>query len=68
MYDFNADRKQLQQLLEGAAWVPAIDEAARRYGWTHLIIRKDYPHPDDIPLMKVFDSPDYAVFRFPRPA
>lgn len=68
VYDFSADRQQLQQLLEGLEWVPMIDEAARHYGWTHLIIRKDYPHPVDIPLAKVFDSPEYEVFRFPRAA
>ena len=68
VYDFSAERQQLQQLLEGPEWVPMIDEAARRYGWTHLIIRKDYPHPDPIPLTKVFDSPEYAVFQFPRVA
>jgi hypothetical protein len=68
VYDFSVERQRLQQLLESREWSPLIDDAARRYGWTHLIIRKDYPHPDQIPLIKVFDGPEYEVFRFLRAA
>ena len=54
----------MQGLLEAAYWTPAIDEAARTHGWTHLVIRNDSPHPQPIPLDRVFDSPLYSVFRF----
>ncbi len=63
-YDFSAERMTLQQLLKGAHWNPAIDAAARQYHWTHLLIRKDYPHPDGIPLERIFDNDFYSVFRF----
>lgn len=63
-YDFSRDRLALQGLLQAEDWTPAIDDAARKYGWTHLLVRKDYPHPRVIPLPEVFDSPFYAVFRF----
>ena len=68
VYDFSTERQRLQQLLEASEWSPMIDDAAHRYGWTHLIIHKGYPHPHQIPLIKVFDSPEYEVFRFPRVA
>jgi hypothetical protein len=64
VYDFSEERMQLQRLLESDVWSPAIDAAARRYGWTHLIVRKDFPHPQDIPLTKVYDGPEYSVFQF----
>lgn len=63
-YSFSEDRRKLQGLLEAAYWTPAIDEAARTHGWTHLVIRNDSPHPQPIPLDRVFDSPLYSVFRF----
>jgi len=68
VYDFSEERMQLQHLLESEHWTGAIDEAARRYGWTHFIVRKDFSHPQPIPLMRVFDGPEYAVFRFPPAA
>jgi hypothetical protein len=65
VYTFSQERMALQNLLEQEQWSSAIDDAARRYGWTHFIVRKDYSHPRDIPLTRVFDGPDYEVFRFP---
>jgi len=64
-YDFSRERLGVQRLLQGERWVSDIDASARRYGWTHLLIRKDYRHPADIPLPQVFDSEEYAVYRFP---
>jgi hypothetical protein len=46
-------------------WRDAISEAARTYHWTHLLIRKDYVHPDPIPLERLFENQFYVVFRFP---
>ena len=45
-------------------WTDAIDQAAAGHHWTHLLIRKDYPHPAVIPLDKVFENGVYTVFRF----
>jgi hypothetical protein len=65
-YPFSQERRELQQLLEADAWTPAIDQAARMYHWTHLLIRKDYQHPSPIPLDQIFDSPLYSVYRFKK--
>ena len=59
------ERRELQLLLQQSAWTNAIPDAARMYGWTHLLIRRDYMHPDPIPLEQVFENEAYAVFRFP---
>jgi hypothetical protein len=63
-YSFSEERRHTQSLLRGAFWNPAIDHAARQYGWTHLLIRNDYPHPATVPLPKVFDNGTYSVYRF----
>jgi len=63
-YPFSEERRALQRMLEAEQWTPAIEEAARAHRWTHLLIRKDYRHPGPIPLEQVFDSTEYAVFRF----
>ncbi|MBM3779584.1 MAG: hypothetical protein FJW23_15325 [Acidimicrobiia bacterium] len=64
-YPFSRTRQELQALLEADVWSGEIDAAAREHGWTHLLIRKDYPHPRPIPLERVFDGDEYAVYRFP---
>jgi hypothetical protein len=63
-YDFSDERREAQNLLQARAWSAAVDDAARQYGWTHLLIRNDYRHPESIPLEKVFDSATYSVYRF----
>ena len=59
------ERRPLQQLLQEPEWSSAILDAARRYHWTHFLVRKDYMHPAAVPLEQVFENPFYAVFRFP---
>jgi hypothetical protein len=66
-YDFSPQRQDLQGLLRSEEWSPAIDEAARAHQWTHLLVRKDYPHPSVIPLALVFENDVYSVFRFGSP-
>jgi hypothetical protein len=63
-YAFSRDRRALQELIRKPEWSPAIDQAAREHGWTHLLIRKDYLHPSAIPLERVFENDSYLVFRF----
>ena len=63
-YPFSRSRSELQKLLQSEHWSGEIDEAARTYGWTHLLIRKDYVHPEAIPLERLFDSELYSVYRF----
>jgi hypothetical protein len=63
-YPFVAERREAQALLQRPEWSPQIERAARLHGWTHLLIRQDYVHPDPIPLERIFDNGTYAVFRF----
>jgi hypothetical protein len=67
VYSFSAERMKLQKLLRGRQWTEAIDQAAQAHNWTHLIIRKDYAHPDPIPLERIFENGDYSVYRFGPP-
>ena len=64
-YPFSRSRYELQKLLQAEQWTRDIDQAAHTFGWTHLLIRKDYMHPQMIPLERVFDDELYAVYRFP---
>lgn len=64
-YAFSRERLALQNLLRAETWTRAIEAAARRHGWTHLLIRKDYAHPQRIPIARIFDNDEYSVFRFP---
>jgi hypothetical protein len=59
------DRRPLQQLLQRPEWSDAILRAARQYHWTHLLVRKDYVHPQPIPLESIFENDSYIVYRFP---
>ena len=60
-----AERRGLQALLQSTRWSDAISEAARRHGWTHFLVRKDYAHPEPIPLERTYENEAYAVFGFP---
>jgi hypothetical protein len=64
-YDASPARRQAQALLQQGNWTDATDRAAREHGWTHLLIRNDYKHPNPIPLDKVFDNGTYSVYGFP---
>lgn len=59
------ERRPLQQLLQQPTWSDATLEAALRYTWTHFLVRKDYVHPEPIPLRMIFENESYAVFQFP---
>ena len=63
-YDFSDERREAQNLFQARKWSEAIDDAARRYGWTHAADSQRLPAPDSIPLEKVFDSGTYSVYRF----
>jgi hypothetical protein len=63
-YDFSEERHLLQRLLQQPRWSGDVEEAARKYGWTHLLIRKDYQHPEAIPLRRGFENESYVVFEF----
>ena len=65
IYEAVEERRDLQQLLKQLEWGPAIPEAARRHGWTHYLVRKDYPHPSQVPLERLFENEEYVVYAFP---
>ncbi len=65
VYEAVEERRDLQKLLQRPEWSAAIPEAARTHHWTHLVIRKDYVHPVQIPLEQIFENQLYGVFRFP---
>jgi hypothetical protein len=64
VYSFSPERRELQKLLQQETWSHAIGDAARAHGWTHLLVRKDYPHPSPVPLARIFENEEYAVYRF----
>ncbi len=66
-YPFSPERQRLQRLLQGPDWTPAINDAAREHGWTHLLVRNDVVHPQPNPLERVFDNGIYSVYTFRMP-
>jgi hypothetical protein len=63
-YPFSEERLALQKLLRATQWTDAIEHAAQKYHWTHLVVQKHYPHPSVIPLEWLFENDAYTVFRF----
>ena len=51
-------------MLKKTHWRTELERSAAQHGWTHLVIHRNAPHPGNIPLPLVFDSPDYRVYRF----
>ena len=63
-FDVAAARREKQERLREPAWDAGLTALAAAERWTHLLIRRDYPHPGDIPLALVFRNDVYAVYRF----
>lgn len=61
-YPEAAERVALQMRLQAPLWDPSILPAARKAGWTHILIHKLAPYPQDIPLNKIFENERYAVY------
>jgi hypothetical protein len=57
-------RRAKQEMLRERIWQPQLLQVAKAEGWTHLLIRRDYPHAEPIPLRLVFENADYQVFAF----
>jgi hypothetical protein len=61
----SADLRNAQQArLAKDSWDPDIHRIAEEEGWTHLLIHKLAPYPDDIPLTKLFENQRYIVYAF----
>jgi len=67
-YDYHfpdfSEKLTAQELLQSPNWQPSIEVAAKRYGWTHLLVHKSASYPKDLPLEQIYDSATYAVYRF----
>jgi len=61
-YPEAAERVALQMKLQAPLWDPRILLAARKAGWTHILIHKLAPYPQDIPLRMIFENERYAVY------
>ncbi|MDA9761649.1 DUF2298 domain-containing protein [Desulfobacterales bacterium] len=58
-------KNQIDQLFCGDRWKSEEVEALKQtYPITHLVIHKNYPHPEDIPLEKVYENEDYILYVF----
>lgn len=66
-FEFSGTRLELHAPLQRNEWTDAILASARAHGWTHFLVRKDYTHPDAIPLQEIFANEDYSVYRFAGP-
>jgi hypothetical protein len=57
--------KKLNTLFSGERWAAeVVKELKAKYPITHLVIHKNFPHPEDIPLEQVFENEDYIVYAF----
>lgn len=63
-YASTAARLERQRRLCAPAWDPEIGALARREGWTHFLVKRDRPHPADIPLLLLYANDAYAVYSF----
>ena len=66
-FEFSKARMELHEPLQRNEWSDDILASARAHGWTHFLVRKNYTHPDTIPLEQTFENADYAVYRFANP-
>ncbi len=58
----------LQERVLGATlWDDSILCYAKQLGWTHYLVRKEYPHSRDIPLPKLSESSLFAMYAFGTP-
>jgi hypothetical protein len=64
IFGFSRERRELQSMLQASDWSDAIERDARKYHWTHFLVRKDYMHPRPIPLEQIFENDSYSVYRF----
>ena len=57
--------KTINTLVHEKRWaVEEVKALKAKYPITHLVIHKNYPHPENIPLEHVFENEDYIVYAF----
>jgi len=57
-------RLEIQQRFRAAKWDAGLEQIAQKLGWTDLIIFRNFPHPDDIPLPLMFENNLCQVYSF----
>lgn len=63
-YPDAARRTALQQRLARDTWDSELPRIAAEEGWTHLLIHKLAPHPENVPLPVLFENDRYIVYAF----
>jgi len=63
-YDESDQRLALQYRFRKENWDPLLEEIAIQEGWTHLVIHRQSPHTQNIPLTLLFENSDYIVYKF----
>ena len=63
-YPDSKNRLDQQYKFRDRIWDPELMELAQKLGWTHLLIHRDAPHSDHIPLEKIFENKKYYVYVF----
>ncbi|MGN7612769.1 hypothetical protein ACQZV8_11870 [Magnetococcales bacterium HHB-1] len=58
------DMVKLQMTLQKGSISSEFMQAAKRYGWTHLLIFKTHSYPESIPLTRLYENSEYIVYRF----
>ena len=59
-------RLKIQQRFRRSKWDASLEQIAEKSGWTDLIIFRNFPHPDDIPLPLVFENDLCQVYSFKK--
>ncbi|MBD3306593.1 hypothetical protein GF339_09275 [candidate division KSB3 bacterium] len=63
-YPDSEERLRRQQAFRQSGWNVAWERWAKELGWTHLVIHRDSPHPESIPLPRIFENKEYQVYTF----
>lgn len=58
------ERLDEQLLFQEPFWDEKLNGLAEKNGWTHLLIKKSTPYPDNIPIKILFTNKEYSVYEF----
>jgi hypothetical protein len=57
-------RYKIQKVFRERKWNPEALLYAKKHGWSHLLIDKEAPYPENIPGGPIFENKRYLVYRF----
>jgi hypothetical protein len=64
LYPESELRVKQQERFQLKTWDASLSELSREAGWTHLLVHKAAPHPEKVPLKKIFENETYTVYSF----